>query len=82
MVCRYRNLGGNSGVRTYEITVESIAVGFHDGSVYDYTYQSAGAHNIEHMKVLAERGRGLSAFINERVKFRYATKRRAFADSL
>ncbi len=77
MVCRYRNLGGASGIRTYEIEADSIVVGFHDGWVYGYTYLSAGAYNIERMKALAEQGRGLNSFINKRVKHRYAIKRRS-----
>ncbi len=44
---RYKNLDGDSGVVGYEIADTSITVGFRDGSIYLYTYQSAGAENIE-----------------------------------
>lgn len=40
---RYRNFGGDSGVRFYEILKEAILVTFKDGSTYEYTYESAGA---------------------------------------
>lgn len=61
---RYKNLGGNSGIMAYEIDDQSITVEFQDGSVYLYTYDSAGAENIERMKKLAIAGEGLNSFIN------------------
>jgi len=72
----YKNLGGNSNVRAYEIEGESITVQFGDGSVYLYTYQSAGQDKIEQMKILAIAGRGLNSFIMRRVKKAYAAKLR------
>jgi hypothetical protein len=42
---RYKNLGGDSGVVAYEIGADSIKVGFSDGSLYLYTYGSAGQYN-------------------------------------
>ena len=71
---RYRNRGGNSGVVAYEIGPDSITVKFSDGSIYLYTYQSAGSANIEHMKRLAIDGEGLNNFINRCVKKSYARK--------
>lgn len=61
---RYQNLGGDSGVASYEFDATSIEVTFATGGVYRYTYASAGAENIEQMKVLAENGQGLNSFIN------------------
>jgi hypothetical protein len=72
----YKNLGGNSNVIAYEIGDSWIAVRFSDGSVYVYTYESAGLNNIEHMKNLARVGVGLNSFINLNVKYNYAKKRR------
>ena len=72
----YRNLGGDSGVRAYEIGDDSIKVQFSDGSAYLYNYQSAGRSNIEEMKVLAIAGRGLNSFIMRHVKKAYAAKLR------
>jgi hypothetical protein len=71
---RYANRSGNSGVVAYEIESESIIVKFVDGWLYSYTYQSAGADNVEHMKQLAARGQGLSAFISTTVRNNYAQK--------
>jgi hypothetical protein len=71
---RYGNLSGNSGVVAYEIARESVTVEFQDGGMYLYTYQSAGRYNVEHMKVLAASGRGLSAFIARHVGKAYAAK--------
>lgn len=73
---RYANLGGDSGVVGYEIGNDFIRVQFSDGSIYVYTYASAGASNIEQMKKLARNGQGLNAFINRNVRKAYARKER------
>lgn len=73
---RYKNLGGDSNVVAYEIGSDSIKVRFGDGSIYTYTYQSAGQSNIEQMKTLAIAGHGLNSFINRVVRKRYASKSR------
>lgn len=70
----YANSGGNSGVSAYEPGEESITVQFKGGSVYLYTYQSAGAQHIEQMKVLAVAGQGLGSYINTHVRKAYASK--------
>lgn len=70
----YKNLGGDSGVAAYESGTDFIKVQFHDGSVYLYTYQSAGSSNIEQMKDLAIAGMGLNSFINKHVKYKYASR--------
>ncbi|CAN5320362.1 hypothetical protein BH10PLA2_BH10PLA2_02880 [soil metagenome] len=57
----YANRNGTSGVVAYEISTESITVAFRDGSVYLYTYTSAGKGNIERMKKMAQGGRRLRA---------------------
>jgi len=70
----YRNAGGDSGVRAYSFDSNSITVKFSDGWHYLYTYESAGAAEVEEMKQLAARGSGLNGFINTRVKKDYAKK--------
>ena len=70
----YKNLGGDSGVRSFEIGNDYITVQFNTGSAYLYNYNSAGASNIEIMKRLAIGGRGLNSFINTHVKDKYAYK--------
>ena len=70
----YKNLGGQSGVAAFEVSESSIAVKFSDGAIYSYSDRSAGAANIEHMKLLALQGHGLNSFINSYVKMKYERK--------
>lgn len=70
----YRNLAGDSGVVAYEIGRDHLKVRFSGGATYLYTVRSAGCGNIEHMKLLAQSGRGLSSFISVAVRDRYASK--------
>lgn len=67
----YANNQGRSGIRAYEIGETFIRVQFNEGKVYTYTYDSAGAHNVERMKVLAEAGEGLHSFVNRVVRDLY-----------
>lgn len=68
----YANHSGNSGVSTYEIGSNYIWVGFNSGSIYEYTYSSAGTSNIENMKSLARSGSGLNSYIMRYVKKNYS----------
>lgn len=70
----YRNIDGDSGVAAYEYGADWIHVQFSTGSVYEYTYGSAGSGNIETMKSLADSGDGLNAFINTTVKKLYSRR--------
>ncbi|HEX8515930.1 MAG TPA: hypothetical protein VF868_07005 [Bacteroidia bacterium] len=65
---------GTSGVEFYEIEKEHIIVQFVDGSIYKYSYESAGESAIEHMKELAIAGKGLTTYINQYVKDKYEAK--------
>lgn len=67
----YRNLSGASGVVAFRIAASSITVRFNTGAAYLYTYHSTGAANVEQMKQLALRGRGLSTFIAQHVRDKY-----------
>ncbi len=62
---RYGNLHGNSGIAAYEVGANFIRIQFTSGSIYLYTYQSAGKDDVEEMKVLAKEGSGLTRFIND-----------------
>lgn len=62
---RYSNLSGTSGVRAYQLETTAILVEFKDRTQYRYSYASAGVANVEHMKRLAEAGRGLATFIRQ-----------------
>ena len=64
---RYRNLGGSSGVNSYEIGGDYIKIKFNGtAGVYTYSYRRAGRNHVESMN-----GRGLNAYVNRFVKFRY-----------
>lgn len=62
---RYGNLHGNSGIAAYEAGKRFIRIQFTSGSVYLYTYESAGKDDVEEMKELAKEGSGLTRFIND-----------------
>lgn len=71
---QYKNLAGDSGAIAYDVGNDRIKVKFLDGTVYTYTYRSAGRANVETMKSLAIAGRGLSSFISSIVKDGFASK--------
>ena len=71
---KYKNLSGNSNVKAYQIGNDSITIRFKDGSVYLYTYLSAGRSNVGEMKNLAIAGKGLDSYIKRHVKKSYAEK--------
>ena len=73
---RYRDLTGESGVVAFETMEEAILVGFKDGKIYLYDYGRPGHQEVEDMKRLAARGRGLSTYISQRVRERYAKRLR------
>lgn len=64
----------NSAILSWECGPDWIDVRFRSGARYKYTAASAGMHNIEAMQRLAERGKGLSAFISQHVHDAYARK--------
>lgn len=67
----YKNLSGRSGVFSYESGADFIVIQFGTGSIYTYSYSSAGKENIEEMKRLAVQGKGLNSFINLYVRYLY-----------
>jgi len=71
---RYQALSGDAGVTHFENGPDSIAIQFKNRSLYLYTYASAGKRNIEAMKKLAAAGDGLTTYINQNVKDRYAAR--------
>ena len=65
---RYLNLSGDSGVVAYELRQDAIKVKFRGSDrVYVYSHASAGATHVARMKRLAEKGKGLSAYISQHV---------------
>jgi len=67
----YENISGESNVSGYNIGTDFIQVMFSSGSVYTYSYDSAGQENVEEMKRLAIAGQGLGSFIQNNVKYDY-----------
>lgn len=59
----YENRSRKSPVIAYEFANDSITIKFNDGSVYLYTYDSAGNANVEQMKKYALIGHGLNGFL-------------------
>lgn len=70
----YENSNRDTGVTAYQPGTGNIAIQFRDGSVYLYTDDSAGKTAINAMKRLAKKGSGLTTYINQHVKDRYAAK--------
>lgn len=70
----YKNLGGSSGVKAYELGNDSIIVEFKDSSQYLYNNLRPGIMSVERMKTLALRGQGLNSFISISVKKNYYKK--------
>ena len=70
----YQNNHGSSGVVAYEIGTDRISIEFRSGDVYLYTYKVTGIANVERMKVLAEKGEGLSTYISRTVKNKFESK--------
>ena len=73
---RYTARGGDAGVSGYRIGRDRIEIEFRDDSTYLYTYAMPGQTDVEAMKELAAKGEGLSTYINQRVRQRYAAKLR------
>lgn len=70
----YKNLGGNSGVRLYEIGTDYIDIIFSGSLVYRYSYKSPGKTEVEHMKKLALQGQGLNSYISRCIRSNYEKK--------
>lgn len=71
---RYKNLSGDSGIVQYQLSEGVILVQFSDGSLYEYTNDSAGGNAIAKMHRLAVAGRGLNRFISTTVSKKYSRK--------
>ncbi|HEY9547260.1 MAG TPA: hypothetical protein VIR56_14720 [Solimonas sp.] len=70
----YRNLSGNSGVVAYEVGADFIKLRFTRGDTYRYDYRRPGHRDVERMKRLAAAGTGLSTYVAQTVRERYAEK--------
>ncbi|MGA7826966.1 MAG: hypothetical protein WCA04_04875 [Geobacteraceae bacterium] len=64
----YANRSRKSPIMEYEFADDSITIKFIDGSMYRYTYDSAGNANVEQMKKYALIGHGLNGFLTRFLK--------------
>ena len=63
----------DSGIESYEIGRNFIKVKFKTtDKIYIYNYEVTGKEHIEKMKKLAQVNEGLSSYISQNVKDRYA----------
>jgi hypothetical protein len=69
---RYKNLSGELCVVAYEISDTSITIKFRGGESYLYTQESAGRAELAEMQRRARAGQGLSTFISQVIRNRYA----------
>lgn len=70
----YKNISRKAGIKAYEIGEHTITIMFTDGGVYVYDHNVPGKEHVEQMKRLAEKGRGLTTYINQHVRDNYAHK--------
>ena len=70
----YKNLSGESGVIAYEILDDGIRVQFVSEEIYYYSYDSTGEEQVEKMKELAEKGRGLATYISQHIRQNFEYK--------
>lgn len=70
----YKDLGGSSGVTSYELGADYILVEFRGGSLYLYNYNRPGQIDVENMKKLAVAGQGLNTYINKYIRKNYARR--------
>jgi predicted AlkP superfamily pyrophosphatase or phosphodiesterase len=72
MMEKYKSSERSSGVSLFEIGTDYIQIQFSTSSRrYCYSYQKAGEHHVEQMKILAKKGSGLNTYINRYVKKLY-----------
>ena len=59
----YRNISGKSGIVGFNILQNGILVKFTSGTIYEYTFESAGKNTIDIIRNLAMTGIGLNGFL-------------------
>lgn len=70
----YADPDGDSSVDSYQIGSDYVRVRFTDGSIYLYTFASAGQSDVERMKQLVRSGDGLNSFIMSNARDDYESK--------
>jgi hypothetical protein len=71
----YKSLNPDAGVTHYEIQDDAILIDFSDGRFrYLYNEELPGPAHVEAMKQRAVAGKGLTTYINQHVRDRYARR--------
>ena len=71
----YKSRNPNAGITTYELTDTAIILEFADAKHrYLYDEQVPGPTHVAAMKRLAADGKGLTTYVNQHVRERYARK--------
>lgn len=71
---RYGNRHGESGVRAWALSGDTLSVEFVDGAVYDYRRRDVGPRKFDAACAAARAGRGLSTCISRHLRERYAAR--------
>ncbi|MFL6588282.1 MAG: hypothetical protein ACJ8GV_15560 [Luteimonas sp.] len=70
----YSNRHGDSGVRAWAATGDTLSVEFVDGAVYEYRLQDISPRLFTAACAAARAGRGLSSCISRHLRDRYAAR--------
>ena len=70
----YEDRSGRGGITGYEILPDGIILEFNYKDEYLYDYSKPGKEHVEQMKILAERGEGLTTYVNQHVRGNYKKK--------
>ncbi len=71
---QYKDTDNDSNIEAYEYGDNWITIRFKDDSEYDYSNETVSQYELNQMKLLADEGDGLNAFINKN-KPPYKSKR-------
>lgn len=71
---KYQASATSAGVTAYEILEEGIIIEFENSKSYLYDYHRPGKEHVEQMKILAKKGKGLTTYINQKVRNNYTKK--------
>jgi len=61
----YKDTDNDSNIKAYNYGEDWIVIRFKDESEYKYTGENISFYTLKQMKILADKGDGLNAFINE-----------------
>ena len=71
---KYKDLSGSAGVIGYKFVANAIILQFEDKELYLYDNPIPAKHHIEQMKIQAEKGKRLTAYVNENIRDYYKEK--------